>query len=202
MSKSLQDQLKALGLAKDPAPRQVFDRNPKPNPRSARPAAGRNSAPKQTHPGQKLPRPPGKHRTSTIQENKLTLEQAYVLREQQSRAEAEALKENKRLEDLKRRQINSAIKAIVQPNRLNDPAAEVGRHFIYKERIRKVNVTLQQFKAINEGKLGLVYLSGGYHVLSSEHVEQVRVLSQEHVPDLSGGEEDEEQFPVPDDLIW
>jgi uncharacterized protein YaiL (DUF2058 family) len=132
----------------------------------------------------------------------LTLEQAYVLREQQSRAEQEASKERKRLEDLQRRQVNNAVKAIVEPHRLNDPAAELARHFMYKGRIRKVNVTLEQFKALNEGALGLVYLSGGYHLLPAEHVLKVQALSEDHVPDLSGGVEEEEQFPVPDDLIW
>ncbi len=222
MSKSLQDQLKALGLAKETAPRPVPKKNQKPNPGPTQHATRRNDKPLQAgskhnqpwqaQPGQARPvqaqprqqgsHPPGKLELPTADSSKLTLEQAYILREQQSRTEAEAAKESKRLADLKRRQINNAIKAIVQPYRLNDPAAELARHFIYKERIRKVNVTLEQFKAINAGQLGLVYLSGGYHVLSSKHVDQVRMLSLEHVPDLSGGAQSDQQVPVPDDLIW
>ena len=202
MSKSLQDQLKALGLAKEPVPKPVAKKAHKPNSGSPQHARRPKESALHAKPQATAPRPPGEFGSPTVDGGDLTLEQAYVLREQQARAEAEASKESKRLEDLKRRQINNAIKAIVEPHRLNDPAAEVARHFTYKGRIRKVSVTLEQFKALNEGKFGLVYLSGGYHVLATEHINQVRTLSEEHVPDLSGGAEEEEQFPVPDDLIW
>lgn len=202
MSKSLQDQLKALGLAKEPAPKPVAKKPHKPNSDSPPHARRPKERALQAKPQGAAPRPRGQFGSPTVDGGDLTLEQAYDLREQQARAEAEASKESKRLEDLKRRQINNAIRTIVEPHRLNDPAAEVARHFIYKGRIRKVSVTLEQFKALNEGKLGLVYLAGGYHVLATEHVNQVRTLSEDHVPDLSGGAEEEEQFPVPDDLIW
>jgi uncharacterized protein YaiL (DUF2058 family) len=192
MSKSLQDQLKALGLAKEPVPRPAGKKNQVPKTVSPQQPARQKKQPVRVKPA------PAQAAT----EKDPSLEQAYVLREQQSRAEAEQSRERKRLEDLKRRQINNAIKAVVEPHRLNDPAAELARHFMYKGRIRKVNVTLEQFKALNEGELGLVYLSGGYHLLLTQHVLQVRALAAEHVPDLSGGAEEEEQYPVPDDLIW
>lgn len=197
MNKSLQDQLKALGLAREPAPKPAGKQSHKPSRDSAL-CAGKPKA----YPTKAKPLLPMSFDPPTVDATDLALEQAYILREQQAKVEAEASKERKRLEDLKRRQINNAIRAVVEPHRLNDPAAELARHFMYKERIRKVNVTLEQFKAINAGELGLVYLSGGYHVLSAQHVNQVRKLSEEHVPDLSGGAEEEEQFPVPDDLIW
>ncbi len=202
MSKSLQEQLKALGLAKEPAPKPVARKTHKPGSCSTQHARRPKESALQAKPQATAARPPGQSGLPAVDGGDLTLEQAYVLREQQLRTEAEASKESKRLEDLRRRQVNNAIKAIVEPHRQNDPAAEVARHFMYKGRIRKVSVTLEQFKALNEGQLGLVYLSGGYHVLATEHVNQVRVLSEDHVPDLSGGAEEEEQFPVPDDLIW
>lgn len=204
MSKSLQDQLKALGLAKEPAPGSVAKH-------SHKPIAGSPASPRRPHKNPQRAR--STQNQNSVKRSRLlvpaasdvvdlTLEQAYALRKQQLRAEDEAGKERKRLEDLKRRQINNAIKAIVEPNRLNDAAAELARHFTYKGRIRKVSLTLEQFKALNEGALGLVYLSGGYHVLPAAHVSEIRALSADHVPDLSGGAEQEEQFPVPDDLIW
>ena len=56
---------------------------------------------------------------------------------------------------------------------------------------------------LDAGELGIVYLSGGYHLLAREHTEAVRRLSETHVPDLSvGTDDDDEEFPVPDDLIW
>ncbi|RLE19546.1 MAG: DUF2058 domain-containing protein, partial [Actinobacteria bacterium] len=84
-----------------------------------------------------------------------------------------------------------------------DAKAEVPRHFMYRGRIRKINLTPDQLKALNAGELGIAYLSGGYHLLDPEHVEVVRKLSAEHIPDLASGEpEEENEFPIPDDLTW
>jgi uncharacterized protein YaiL (DUF2058 family) len=192
MSKSLQEQLQALGLARAASSGQGKT--------AAREAAGKGK-----RPGRAPPKPAGKAGSGadrSAASAEMSLQQAYRLREQQAKEQAEQAREQKRLKDLRRRQVNDAIRAIVEPNRLNDLAAELSRHFMYKGRIRKVNVTADQLKALNEGELGLVYLAGGYHVLPPEYVEQVRALSAEHVPDLSGGAAEDEQFPVPDDLVW
>ncbi|HLF30685.1 MAG TPA: DUF2058 family protein, partial [Xanthomonadales bacterium] len=83
---------------------------------------------------------------------------------------------------------------------------ELSRNFLHKGRIRKVRVTAEQLKALNAGMLGLVYLAGGYHIVTPEWAEAVTRLSPEHVPDLSGSTDDrsdeDEDFPVPDDLVW
>ena len=94
------------------------------------------------------------------------------------------------------------MKAIVKEHRLNDPNAEVARNFMYKGRIRKINLTPEQLRLVNQGDLGVVYLLGGYHLLPADQVDAARQLSAEHVPDLSGSADDDEEFPVPDDLIW
>lgn len=186
MNKSLQDQLLALGLAKQ-APKSRGGNKP--------------AAKKQQKTAQRSPRgkPAGK---ATDGEN-LTLEQAYRLRQQQEKQQAAQARQRKQAEDRRRRELNESIRAIVQPHRLNDPAAELSRNFLYKGRIRKVSVTADQLRDLNDGVLGLVYLAGGYHVLPLEQVEQVRALSADHVPDLGGDvSQEEEEFPVPDDLIW
>jgi uncharacterized protein YaiL (DUF2058 family) len=73
---------------------------------------------------------------------------------------------------------------------------------MFKGRIRKIYVTAEQLKALNSGDLGIVYLSGGYHLLPAEQVESVRQLSAQHVPDLSVGSDEDGDYPVPDDLVW
>ena len=115
---------------------------------------------------------------------------------------ADQARARKIAEDRRRREINKAIREIVKPNRLNREDAEVARNFLYRERIRKVYVTPEQHQALGQGSLGLVYLSGGYHVLESEHVEAVRKIAADHVVDLGGDEPEDEEFPVPDDLTW
>ena len=73
---------------------------------------------------------------------------------------------------------------------------------MYRERIRKIYVTAEQNQALSSGELGLAYLSGGYHVLDREILEQVRAIAADHVVDFEAASEDEEDFPVPDDLQW
>jgi len=192
MSRSLKDQLLALGLDKGSSGKAKDTANiapaVEPQPKRARRA----------HPEKKQRAASG----TEVAEADFSLEEAYRLREQQSREQAAKARERKQAEDRRRRDLNNAIRAIVEPNRLNDPAADFSRNFLHKGRIRKVNVTAAQLSALNEGMVGLVYLAGGYHILPPECVEQVRALSEEHVPDLAGNEDEDEQFPVPDDLIW
>ena len=191
MGNSLQDQLRALGLAKD-SNSPVRNKNSRgragdrQNQVRRRPSSGGDPAP--------ADRP--------TDETELSLRQAYLLREKQEKDLAEQARRNKREQDRKRRQLNERIRMIAEPHRLNDAAAEFSRNFMYKGRIRKVNVTAEQLKALNEGSLGLVYLAGGYHILPPEYVEQVRLLSPDHVPDLQCDDSEEDEYPVPDDLMW
>ena len=185
MADSLQDQLKALGLAKEKKPAHKKPRNRKPGagkPRSGNAGTGKAGAAKDN--------------------GEMALGKAWALREREEKQSVEQARARKREEDRKRREINKAIRAIVQPNRLNRDDAEVARNFMFREGIRKVYVTPELHKALGEGSLGLVYLSGGYHVLASEHVEAVRKIAADHDVDLGGDDEEEEEVPVPDDLTW
>ena len=125
-----------------------------------------------------------------------------LLRHQQEQSELERAKQIQREEVLQRQKLNRQIKALVEPNRLNQPEAEIGRYFMYKGRIRKINLTEEQRTQLNSGQLGVVYLAGAYHLLPAGLVAQVMSLSAEHVPDLSRGDEQRPQDDVPDDLIW
>jgi uncharacterized protein YaiL (DUF2058 family) len=172
MSESLQDQLKALGLAKA-KPKKAPAKKPQPK-----------------------------------KDAEMSLDQAYRLRKKEEKSSAQHKKEVKRLEDLKRRRINKEIQELVEGLALNDKKAEVKRNFLYKGRIRSVLVTPEQLKALNAGELGLVFLRGNYILLLPEHVERVRAISKDHVPDLGASDQDDEDdnideaHKVPDDLIW
>jgi uncharacterized protein YaiL (DUF2058 family) len=174
MADSLQDQLRALGLARD-----------KPN---------RSGGKKPKQPSRRQSRPQGKH--------SLSLEKAFALKEREEKQQADQARRKKQAEDRKRRELNNQIRTLTEKNRLNRDDADIARNFMFKGRIRKMYVTSEQQLALNRGELGVVYLSGSYHLMASEHVEAVRRLSEEHVPDLSGVEEDDGDYPVPDDLIW
>ena len=179
MSDSLQDQLKALGLARD-----------KPKKRQQGPARKpRKSGPKPAGNGAGKP-------------EEFSLEKAYALKRRDEQKQTDQARKKKQEQDRQRRLLNNEIRKIVQAHRLNRDDAEIGRNFMFRGRIRKVRVTAEQLKTLNAGELGIVYLSGGYHLLVNEHVEAVRLLSGEHVADLSAGTEDDADHPVPNDISW
>jgi uncharacterized protein YaiL (DUF2058 family) len=174
MSNSLKDQLLALGLA-----------------------------PKKTEPG------PKKHRKARAEKKRkaknadISLDQAYRIRSKEERQQKERAVADKRALERQRRQINQKIKILVQEHSVRDAAADCKRNFIYKGRIRSVLATREQIGEINAGFLGVVYLSGNYHLMPMDKIANIQQFAPDHVPDLGGTEsEDEEENPVPDDLIW
>ena len=179
MADSLQDQLRALGLAKEKKP------------------VRKKKAPRKKNRGQ------GSPATPTPRDREPSLDKAWAMRANEEKRSAEQRRARKIEEDRKRRELNKAIREIVKPNRLNREDAEVARNFMFRERIRKVYVTPDQNSALGSGEMSLVYLSGGYHVLAAEHAEAVRRIAADHVVDLSVGDDPaEEEHPVPDDLTW
>ena len=175
MSNSLKDQLLALGLAPKKAERK----------------------PKKPH----KPRQPGKSRQQD--DGDISLDQAYRIRIREERQQKEKAIALKRKQEQQRREVNQKIKILVKENAVRDPDADCKRNFIYKGRIRSVLATRDQIAEINSGALGVVYLSGNYHLMPAEKITEIKAFAADHIPDLSGAEiEGEEENPVPDDLIW
>jgi len=179
MGESLKDQLRALGLARDKA-----------DPSSAR---GR---PKGR--GKRKPAPASRPEAN----REPSLDEAWALRERDERRQAERSRQAKLAEERRRREINERLRGIVESGRLNRDDAPVPRNFLYKGRIRKVYVTEEQQRSLNAGDIGIVYLTGGYHLLDAGAVEAVRRISAEHVVDPAAGDPREDDHPVPDDLVW
>lgn len=175
MSDSLKDQLLALGLA-----------------------------PKKTASQPKKKRKPKTPANKPRQGNaEISLDQAYRIRSQDERQKKEQAIKLKREQEKQRREINQKIKALVKESAVRNPAADTKRNFLYKGRIRSVLATLEQIKEINSGTLGVVYLSGNYHLMPIDKVEEIRTFAPDHIPELQGADiEGEEDNPVPDDLIW
>ena len=175
MSNSLKDQLLALGLAPKkvkPQPRK----QQKTQPKAAKPEKG--SA-------------------------EISLDQAYRIRNKEERLLKEKAVKLKREQERQRRETNKKIKLMIQESAIRDPAAENKRSFLYKGRIRSVLATREQINEITVGTIGVVYLSGNYHLLPADKIEEIRQFAPDHIPDLSGAEHaEEEENPVPDDLVW
>jgi len=195
MSGSLKDQLIALGLAAQkpkPKPKPA----PKPEPRQKQHGAKPKPA------GGKPQRQPRKDPQTA---DSISLDAAWKARQREEQQASEQQAAAKRAEDLRRRQVNAEVEALVKDQALNSAEAELKRNFLYKGRIRSALVTPEQLQALNSGALGLVFLRGRYLLLPPELVARVQALSPEHVPDLSGadaGEDEGDYPPVPDDLVW
>ncbi len=175
MSNSLKDQLLALGLA----------------------AKKSQSKPGKQH----KPRPkPAKAKGPDAE---ISLDQAFRLKSKDERQKKERAIAEKRELERQRRQTNQKIQALIKAHSQRDDAADKKRNFLYKGRIRSVLATAEQITEINNGKLGVVYLSGNYHLMPADKIEEISKFAPDHIPELSGSEsEDEKDNPVPDDLIW
>jgi uncharacterized protein YaiL (DUF2058 family) len=180
MGDSLQDQLRALGLAAN---------------RGSKRQQGRKRAGKA--------KKEGSAETARQGGGEMSLDQAYALRQRQEQREASIARERKLAEQRRRRELNNAIRQIVSAQRQNREDADLVRNFLFNGRIRKIYVTSEQQMALNAEELGIVYLSGSYHLLQPEALEAVRCISAEHVIDLGlAAHDDDPDHPVPDDLIW
>jgi len=175
MSNSLKDQLLALGLAaKKPEPKRKKPQRPRPSPAKVKEGSA-----------------------------EISLDQAYRIRNKDDRQQKEQAVARKRENERQRREINQKIKSLINEHAVRDSAADTKRSFLYKGRIRSVLATREQIVEINKGVLGIVYLSGNYHLMPMDKIEDIRQFAPDHIPDLTGSEsEGDEENPVPDDLIW
>jgi uncharacterized protein YaiL (DUF2058 family) len=179
MGDSLQDQLRSLGLAKNKP--TAKKRKQQPSRKAERPARGKETKPA----------------------GELSLDQAYALRQREERQQAQRARQKKQEEERRRRQANKAIREIVVAQRQNLEDADVPRNFMFNGRIRKIYVSAEQQRALSAGELGIVYLSGSYHLLAPAALASVREISNEHVVDLGlETHEEDPEYPVPDDLVW
>ncbi len=197
MSDSLQDQLLALGLAKDrPEKKKPAGRK--------RPNSARGGKPQGRGHGGGKPRQggPGKQGQGAGKGGEISLDAAWKARQKDEKVGADKARAEKLARDLERRRINGEIEAMVKDQGLNDREGELKRNFLYKGKIRSVRVNAEQLEALNAGTLALVFLRGDYLVVPPALAEKVKALSPDHVPELGGDDPAEEEFPVPDDLVW
>jgi len=210
MTDSLRDQLLGLGFKPAPKPEKKPDRKPdarpsgprRPDARKPRPEGGRGPGkPDRRH-------PPGQPRPHRSRED-IDLARAYAIRaqrEKDERIEAERLKQE---EARLRREARARLAELVQGKALNDPAAEIARHFPYGGKIKRVYVTDAQLKALNAGELGVLQLDGRYVLVDVALLAQAEAVFAPAVAlkvDPNAPPEADPyadpMYQVPDDLIW
>ena len=225
MTDSLRDQLLGLGFKPAPKPERRPEPRPerRPDPRpgmrnangkpSGKPAGKPGNRPGQAgrpadsalRPAQHRPVPPKPARSR----EEMDLGKAYAIRaqkEKEERVEAERLKQE---EARVRREAKAKVEALLKDQSLNDPDAEIARHFPYGGKIKRIYVNTEQLKALNAGELGVLQQNGRYLLVTAALLAGAEALFPACValkvdPDAPAGDDPyaDPQYQVPDDLVW
>lgn len=238
MSNSLREKLLGLGF-KAPEPERKPEPRPRPERRPDAAPAGKSGErrgdgrPRPSgKPGEARPRPqgkPGEHRrdgkpgqgaearrpgkprpaSKPRTQEEMDLAKAYAIRaqkEKEERIEAERLRQE---EAKLRREAKAKLAEFLKDKSLNDPAAEIARHFPYGGKIKRIHVNEAQLKALNAGELGVVQLDGRYLLVPAALLAEVEAIFAPAValrvdPDAPAGDDPyaDPQYQVPDDLVW
>ena len=207
MSDSLRDQLLGLGFKPAPKPEKKPDAPRRPAPAKSgapRPGATGRDKPRQGQSqGQRQGQGPGRTRED------IDLAKAYAIRaqkEKDERIEAERLKQE---EARQRREARARLSEALKDKALNEPQAEIARHFPYGGKIKRIYVTPAQLQALNAGELGVVQLDGRYVLVDAAMLAQAEAIFPPAValrvdPSAPAGDDPyaDPQFQVPDDLVW
>ncbi|MET0580562.1 MAG: DUF2058 family protein, partial [Pseudoxanthomonas sp.] len=139
----------------------------------------------------------------------MDLAKAYAIRaqkEKDERIEAERLKQE---EARVRREAKARVEELLKGKSLNDPNAEIARHFPYGGKIKRIHVNAEQLKALNAGELGVLQQNGRYLLVTAALLAEAESIFPACValkvdPDAVAGEDPyaDPQYQVPDDLIW
>jgi len=139
----------------------------------------------------------------------MDLGKAFALRAQQEkeeRIEAERLKQE---EARKRREAKAKLEELLKDKGLNDPAADIARHFPYGGKIKRIYVNQDQLRQLNAAELGVVQMNGRYLLVTAEVLAEAEAVFAPSValkvdPDAPVSEDPyaDPKFVVPDDLVW
>lgn len=203
MTNSLRDQLLGLGFKAPAKPERKPDTRHDPRAASKAPRPQPPARPGSKPQQQRQPGKPRPERTD------IDLAKAYAIRaqrEKDERIEAERLKQE---EARKRREAKARLADVLRDKGLNDPAAEIARHFSYGGKIKRIYVTEAQLKALNAGELGVVQLDGRYVLVAAALLAEAEAIFAPAValkvdPDAPAGDDPyaDPRYQVPDDLVW
>lgn len=229
MSDTLRDQLLGLGFKSAPAPERRPERKPDQR-RDARSQAGKPAAQPagKPHPGNRnrsadARKPHERARTPDSRQGQkpahaqgkprsredIDLAKAYAIRAQREKDERLALERQKQEEARLRREARAKLEELIKDKGLNDPEAEIARHFPYGGKIKRIYVNAEQLKALNAGELGVLQQNGRYVLVTAALLDEAEAVFAPSValrvdPNASAEEDPyaDPQYQVPDDLVW
>jgi uncharacterized protein len=213
MTDSLRDQLLGLGFKPAPKPERKPERRPerRPDPNHAGKQAGKPAGKPAARPAGGKPNPgsrPLQSRPARSREE-MDLAKAYAIRaqkEKDERIEAERLKQE---EARVRREAKVRVEELLKGKSLNDPNAEIARHFPYGGKIKRIHVNAEQLKALNAGELGVLQQNGRYLLVTAALLAEAEsifpacvALKVDPEAPMENDPYADPQYQVPDDLVW
>lgn len=221
MSNSLRDQLMGLGFKPAPKPERPpqakqggrpHDGKPQgAKPQGAKPGGNKPQGGKPQAGARADARKPGgsRHGGKPQSREDIDLAKAYAIRAQREKEERIAAEQARQEEARKRREARAKLAELVKDKALNDPNAEIARHFPYGGKIKRVYVNDAQLKALNAGELGVLQMDGRYLLVTAELLAQAEEVFAPAVAlkvDPNASAEDDPyadpKYQVPDDLVW
>jgi len=202
MSNSLRDKLLDLGFKASPKP------EPKPaNTKAKGPVKRAAGAPSHGKAVQKS----GRHAAPKTARNQdeIDLARAYAIRAQKEKDDRLAAERAQQEQARLRREAKAKLGELLKDGALNDPAADIARHFEYGGKIKRIYVTAAQLKALNAGELGVVQANGRYLLVSAETLSRAESIFPAAValrvdPDAPASDAAyaDPHYQIPDDLVW
>ncbi|MEG2049885.1 MAG: DUF2058 family protein, partial [Comamonas sp.] len=164
---------------------------------------------KPSHPGKPgQGRPQQGPRKPRSQED-IDLAKAYAIRAQKEKDERIQAEQAKQEEARLRREARAKLDELIKDKGLNDPNADIARHFPYGGKIKRVYVNAEQLKALNAGELGVLQQNGRYLLVTAEVLAQAEAIFAQAValkvdPNAPADADPyaDPQYQVPDDLVW
>jgi len=202
MSNSLRDKLLDLGFkaSPKPEPKPASSKAKEPQKRAAgAPSHGKAVQKGGRHAAPKAPRNQGE----------IDLARAYAIRAQKEKDDRLAAERAQQEQARLRREAKAKLGELLKDGALNDPAADIARHFEYGGKIKRIYVTAAQLKALNAGELGVVQANGRYLLVSAETLNRAEAIFPAAValrvdPDAPASDAAyaDPHFQIPDDLVW
>lgn len=192
---------------------------------AARPDAANRNTPNRNGTGRHVPNRIGPHQGGPNQgspnqgaagrpaqrrgSGEMDLAKAYAIRAQKEKDERIAAEAQRQAEAQRRREGKLKLIELLKSASLNDPAAEIARHFEYGGKIRRIYVNAEQLRALNAGELAVAQQGGRYHLVSVQHGCEadallpgaLALLVDPGVPSADDVYADP-KYQVPDDLVW
>ncbi len=209
---TLRDQLLGLGFKPAPKPERKPDTHrdgrPQGKPGQGRPHAGNNKPGQAGKPAHAHGKPQQGPRKPRSQED-IDLAKAYAIRAQKEKDERIETERQKQEEARLRREAKAKLDALIKDKALNDPNADIARHFPYGGKIKRIYVTADQLKALNAGQLGVLQQNGRYLLVSAELLVQAEqifaaavALKVDPNAPIADDPYADPMYQVPDDLVW